>query len=164
MPYQVRIPSYDASLNPTKATMARHAPRRTLFGKRCICGKPWRRDLGCEDRLPQVFAYLQDSTGAYRAYDLQHNRDLFTTFEADIILANDRRSRQRRAQAEKERRARQRKAERGAFVWQDSYPVLARPATWAAGSPTAAHEVSWQPALSQRQRQPAPYPMERVAA
>lgn len=154
MPYLSSFLSYDPALNPTKATIAEHTKRRGLFGRRCVCGKRW-RDFGCEARIPEFIAYLQDSTAADRAADLQYHRNLFTTFEAEIIEANDARSHELRAKAAEERAEREFWAAWEAAGWQEPYPEPAKPVFWFGPSQTGVHEVIREPvAAVPRQRAP----------
>ncbi|THV35701.1 hypothetical protein [Glycomyces buryatensis] len=166
MPYLSSVSSYDEALNPTKAAIAKHTKRHGWFSKRCICGKRW-GEFGCEDRTPEFIAYLQDSTEADRAEDLRHSADLFTTFEAEIIEANDQRSRKRRKATAKERRAREERSDEFSAIWQDSYPEPAKPGFWGQVAPTGTYEIIRQPALATvlvpRQRRPLPYPVDTGA-
>lgn len=165
MPFQSSTPSYDDALNPTKAAIAKHTSRRGLFGRRCICGKRWGR-LGCEDRLPELFAYLQTSTAAVRATDLRHNLNLFTTFEAEIIEANDRRNSARRNAAATERHIAEPTPVVSAPVWQQPYPqpTWAEPEDRTSLPVKTPHSRLFEPvrAVAQvpRQLQPIPYPVD----
>lgn len=164
MPYLSSSQSYDASLNPTKAAISKHkCAGRPWFGfgpLRCECGERW-GVLGCESRIPEFLAYLQDSNEAERADDLQRHADLFTTFEAEMIEANDWRSRARREKAAEGRRAREREDAEFAAIWQDAYPEPAKPAFWHSLAPSGTHEIIRLDAPATASvphlRQPLPY-------
>lgn len=165
MPYQSSTPSYDDALNLTKAAIAKHTSRRGPFGKRCVCGKRWGK-LGCEERLPELLAYLQASTAAVRATDLRHNLNLFTAFEAKIIKANDRRSSERQQVAATKRHIAEPTPAASAPVWRQSYPQPVQAASEDRTSPPTKTPPARQfepvraTARVPQQLQSVPYPVD----